>query len=82
MAEVIKMLKMSDTMQEGTIVSWLMKVGDNVKSGDILAEIETNKATMELESYDEGFLLYLVSLRKHTDFQIFTHKSLEILRNF
>ncbi len=64
MAEVIKMPKMSDTMQEGTIVSWLIKVGDNVKSGDILAEIETDKATMELESYDDGVLLYLGAKEK------------------
>ncbi len=64
MAEVIKMPKMSDTMQEGTIVSWLMKVGDTLKSGDILAEIETDKATMELESYDDGVLLYLGAKEK------------------
>ncbi|MBU2915756.1 MULTISPECIES: pyruvate dehydrogenase complex dihydrolipoamide acetyltransferase [Reichenbachiella] len=59
MAEVIKMPKMSDTMEEGVIASWLKKVGDTVKSGDILAEVETDKATMELESYDDGTLLYI-----------------------
>lgn len=59
MAEVIKMPKMSDTMTEGVIASWLKKVGDEVKSGDILAEVETDKATMELESYDDGFLLHI-----------------------
>lgn len=57
-ATVIRMPKMSDTMQEGVIASWLKKVGDEVSSGDILAEVETDKATMELESYDDGTLLY------------------------
>ncbi|MFZ9188876.1 MAG: biotin/lipoyl-containing protein, partial [Algoriphagus sp.] len=59
MAEIIRMPKMSDTMEEGVIASWLKKVGDTVKPGDILAEVETDKATMELESYEEGVLLYL-----------------------
>lgn len=59
MAEVIKMPKMSDTMEEGVIASWQKKVGDTVKAGDILAEVETDKATMELESYDDGTLLYI-----------------------
>ena len=59
MAEIIRMPKMSDTMEEGVIASWLVKVGDNVKSGDILAEVETDKATMELESYENGTILYL-----------------------
>ncbi len=59
MAEVIRMPKMSDTMEEGVIASWLKKVGDTVKSGDILAEVETDKATMELESYEDGTLLYI-----------------------
>ncbi|SEJ40242.1 pyruvate dehydrogenase E2 component (dihydrolipoamide acetyltransferase) [Cyclobacterium xiamenense] len=58
-ATLITMPKMSDTMQEGTIASWLKKVGDEVKSGDVLAEVETDKATMELESYDDGTLLYI-----------------------
>ncbi|MEM6523725.1 MAG: pyruvate dehydrogenase complex dihydrolipoamide acetyltransferase [Bacteroidota bacterium] len=58
-ANVITMPKMSDTMEEGTIASWLKKVGDEVKSGDILAEVETDKATMELEAYDDGTLLYI-----------------------
>src|SRR5690606_525384 len=58
-AEVIRMPKMSDTMQEGTIVAWHKKVGDKVKSGDLLAEVETDKATMELESYEDGTLLYI-----------------------
>lgn len=57
-ATVITMPKMSDTMTEGVIASWLKKVGDNVKSGDLLAEVETDKATMELESYEDGVLLY------------------------
>ncbi len=59
MAEIIKMPKMSDTMTEGTIAAWLKKVGDKVKSGDILAEVETDKATMELENYEDGTLLYI-----------------------
>ncbi|MFD2202535.1 pyruvate dehydrogenase complex dihydrolipoamide acetyltransferase [Shivajiella indica] len=58
-ATVITMPKMSDTMTEGTIASWLKKVGDTVKSGDIIAEVETDKATMELESYEDGTLLYI-----------------------
>ncbi|QNE38858.1 pyruvate dehydrogenase complex dihydrolipoamide acetyltransferase [Hymenobacter sp. NBH84] len=59
MAEIIKMPKMSDTMTEGVIAAWLKKVGDTVKSGDVLAEVETDKATMELENYDDGTLLYI-----------------------
>jgi pyruvate dehydrogenase E2 component (dihydrolipoamide acetyltransferase) len=58
-ASVIRMPKMSDTMTEGTIVAWHKKVGDGVKSGDLLAEVETDKATMELESYEDGTLLYI-----------------------
>ncbi len=59
MAEVILMPRLSDTMTEGVIAAWHKKVGDNVKKGDVLAEIETDKATLELESYKEGTLLYL-----------------------
>ncbi|MEO8770758.1 MAG: pyruvate dehydrogenase complex dihydrolipoamide acetyltransferase [Ferruginibacter sp.] len=59
MAEVIRMPRLSDTMAEGKIVSWNKKVGDKVKAGDVLAEVETDKATMELESYNEGTLLYI-----------------------
>ena len=58
-AVVVTMPKMSDTMQEGTISAWLKKVGDAVKSGEIIAEVETDKATMELESYEDGVLLYI-----------------------
>jgi pyruvate dehydrogenase E2 component (dihydrolipoamide acetyltransferase) len=58
-AELILMPKMSDTMEEGVIASWLVKVGDEVSSGDILAEIETDKATMEFEAYDDGTVLYI-----------------------
>ncbi len=58
-ATTIRMPKMSDTMTEGTIVAWHKKVGDKVKSGDLLAEVETDKATMELESYETGTLLYV-----------------------
>ncbi len=59
MAEVIRMPKMSDTMEEGVIASWVKKEGDEVSSGDILAEVETDKATMELESYNDGILLHI-----------------------
>jgi len=59
MAEVINMPRLSDTMEEGNIVAWLKKVGDPVKPGDVLAEVETDKATMELESFYEGNLLYI-----------------------
>ncbi len=59
MAEIIRMPKMSDTMTEGTIATWLKQVGDAVKSGDVLAEVETDKATMELENYTDGTLLYI-----------------------
>lgn len=58
-ASVITMPKMSDTMTEGIIASWLKKEGDEVSSGDILAEVETDKATMELEAYEDGTLLYI-----------------------
>ncbi len=58
-ASVIRMPKMSDTMTEGTIVAWHKKEGDTVKSGDVLAEVETDKATMDLEAYEEGTLLYV-----------------------
>lgn len=59
MAEVVKMPKMSDTMTEGVIAKWHKKVGDKVKSGDLLAEVETDKATMDFESYQDGVLLYV-----------------------
>jgi len=59
MAEVIRMPKMSDTMTEGVIVAWNKKVGDTVAPGDILAEVETDKATMELENYVKGTLLHI-----------------------
>jgi len=59
MAEVVKMPKMSDTMTEGVIAKWHKKVGDKVNSGDLLAEVETDKATMDFESYQEGTLLYI-----------------------
>ncbi len=59
MAEIIRMPRMSDTMTEGVIVAWHKKVGDTVKSGDLMAEVETDKATMELESYENGTILYI-----------------------
>jgi pyruvate dehydrogenase E2 component (dihydrolipoamide acetyltransferase) len=59
MATVITMPRLSDTMTEGTVASWLKKVGDTIKEGDILAEIETDKATMEFESFNAGTLLHI-----------------------
>ncbi len=59
MAEIINMPRLSDTMEEGTVSSWLKKVGDQINEGDILAEIETDKATMEFESFHSGELLYI-----------------------
>ena len=59
MAEIITMPKLSDTMTEGVVASWLKKIGDTIVEGDILAEIETDKATMEFESFHEGTLLYI-----------------------
>jgi len=59
MAKVITMPRLSDTMTEGTVATWLKKVGDKVSEGDILAEIETDKATMEFESFNSGTLLYI-----------------------
>lgn len=59
MAEIVKMPKMSDTMTEGVMAKWHKKVGDKIKSGDVLAEVETDKATMDLESYWDGTMLYI-----------------------
>lgn len=59
MAEIIRMPRLSDTMEEGVIVGWNKKVGDKVSPGDVLAEVETDKATMDLESFQEGTLLYI-----------------------
>tara|TARA_R110002049_G_scaffold90301_5_gene226440 strand:+ start:843 stop:2495 length:1653 start_codon:yes stop_codon:yes gene_type:complete len=59
MAEVINMPRLSDTMEEGTVAKWLKQVGDKIEEGDILAEIETDKATMEFESFNQGTLLYI-----------------------
>jgi len=59
MADIVKMPKMSDTMTEGVMAKWHKKVGDKVKSGDVLAEVETDKATMDMESYWDGTLLYI-----------------------
>ena len=59
MAIIVNMPRLSDTMEEGTVASWLKKVGDKIEEGDILAEIETDKATMEFESFNEGTLLHI-----------------------
>jgi pyruvate dehydrogenase E2 component (dihydrolipoamide acetyltransferase) len=59
MAEIVRMPKLSDTMTEGVVAAWHKKVGDPVKSGEVLAEIETDKATMEFESFTDGVLLHI-----------------------
>ncbi len=59
MAEIITMPRLSDTMTEGVVAKWLKHVGDKIEEGDILAEIETDKATMEFESFHEGTLLHI-----------------------
>jgi len=59
MAQIITMPRLSDTMTEGVVATWLKKVGDTIKTGDILAEIETDKATMEFESFHDGVLLHI-----------------------
>src|ERR1035437_8720199 len=59
MAEVVRMPRLSDTMTEGGVAAWHKKVGNKVKSGEILADIETDKATMEFESFQDGVLLYI-----------------------
>ena len=58
MAEVVNMPRLSDTMEEGVVAKWLKQEGDTVEEGEILAEIETDKATMEFESFHDGVLLY------------------------
>ena len=59
MAQIINMPRLSDTMEEGVVAKWLVNIGDDIKEGDILAEIETDKATMEFESFHEGTLLHI-----------------------
>lgn len=59
MAEIVRMPKLSDTMKDGTVAAWHKNVGDKVESGDLLAEIETDKATMEFESFQDGVLLHI-----------------------
>ena len=59
MAEIVRMPRLSDTMSEGTVAKWHKKVGDAISEGDLLAEIETDKATMEFESFQEGVLLHI-----------------------
>src|SRR5690606_1122501 len=59
MAEVVRMAKMSDTMTEGVIAKWHKKVGDKVSSGDLVAEVKTDKGTIDIEYYQEGTLLYI-----------------------
>ena len=59
MAEVVKMPRLSDTMTDGVVAKWHKKIGDKVNEGDLLADIETDKATMEFESFQEGVLLHI-----------------------
>ena len=59
MAEIVRMPKLSDTMTEGVVAAWHKKVGDEVESGELLAEIETDKATMDFESFQDGILLHI-----------------------
>ena len=59
MAQVINMPRLSDTMEEGVVAKWLVSIGDKISEGDILAEIETDKATMEFESFHDGILLHI-----------------------
>ena len=59
MADIIRMPRMSDTMEEGNIVSWLKEEGDPVEMGETIAEVETDKATMELDAFAEGVLLHI-----------------------
>ena len=59
MAEIIKMPRLSDTMTDGVVAKWHKKIGDKIQEGDLLADIETDKATMEFESFQEGTLLYI-----------------------
>ena len=59
MAEIIRMPKLSDTMTEGVVAEWHKNIGDEVESGELLAEIETDKATMEFESFQDGVLLHI-----------------------
>ena len=59
MAIIVNMPRLSDTMEEGVVAKWLKNIGDSIEEGDILAEIETDKATMEFESFNEGTLLHI-----------------------
>ena len=59
MAEIVRMPKLSDTMTEGVVAEWHKSIGDQIESGDLLAEIETDKATMEFESFQDGVLLHI-----------------------
>ena len=59
MAEIVRMPKLSDTMTDGVVAKWHKKVGDKVKSGELLADIETDKATMEFESFQNGVVLHI-----------------------
>ena len=64
MAEIVTMPRLSDTMTEGVVAKWHKQVGDTVSEGDLLAEIETDKATMEFESFQEGVFYTLVLKRE------------------
>ena len=66
MATVVELPRLSDTMEEGVIARWRIKVGDKVKRGQVIAEIETDKATMEFESFDSGTVLKLIATEGET----------------
>ena len=66
MAEIIKMPRLSDTMTDGVVAKWHKKIGDKINEGDLLADIETDKATLEFESFQEGYLLHIGVQEKET----------------
>ena len=72
MAQIITMPRLSDTMTEGVVATWLKKVGDTIETGDILAEIETDKATMGLESTEAGYLAKILIPEKTKDIALQT----------
>ena len=86
MAEVVKMPRLSDTMTDGVVAKWHKKIGDKVNEGDLLADIETDKATMEFESFQEGFLLHIgvkkMILLKLTQYLLFWEMKMKIFLQY
>ena len=62
----VKMPALSPTMEEGSLTKWLVKEGDNVLAGDVIAEVETDKATMEVEAVDEGVITHLINIKNNS----------------